>query len=292
MQKRTMLHLMAALACASAAMLLRPCSAAPKQVPVGILAKAELGPQAVSILSGATRVEAFRIDSSRDNAQDSAKASSNPTILGYKITATGKEQGAVFASRLASVLLDDRAYQGIGDLCMFQPAIALRAWHGQEYINIVICLHCGDIVLDAIDASGKTVSETFPRFYTIAPQLTPLLKEAFPEDRLIQGLPIGHRLSAAQFAQHAYPVLTVAARRGYTDVVHAAIARGDNVNVVFDSETPLGVAVSGNHMEIVKMLIAAGANVNLKSAGLTPLEHAQNQPDEMTQFLLVHGARK
>ena len=225
-----------------------------------------------------------------------AKVVSASLVGRCRVTATGKEHEAAFASRLASVLLNDRAYQGIGDLCIFHPSVALRSWRGREQVDTVTCLHCGDIILAVTDDAGKSASEAEARFYTIDPQLASLLKEAFPTDQQMQGLPIGQSLSAAQFAKRAYPVLIVASRRGYAGVVRTALSKGANPNMVFDTETPLGMAISGGHLEIVKVLVTEGASVSVRSAGSTPLEQArqarQGRNGEIVPFLLARGAKE
>ncbi len=56
--------------------------------------------------------------------------------------------------------------------------------------------------------------------------------------------------------------LTIAAERGYVEIVRMLIDAGANVNFENDNITALMSAVKNNHVKIVRMLIGAEANVN------------------------------
>jgi ankyrin repeat protein len=61
-------------------------------------------------------------------------------------------------------------------------------------------------------------------------------------------------------AWHQTPVMVVAARKGYVEIVQALIAAGSNVNRGFD-ELPLHTAAKKGHLEVVRLLLDAGADV-------------------------------
>jgi len=56
------------------------------------------------------------------------------------------------------------------------------------------------------------------------------------------------------------PLLVVAARKGYAEIVQELIAAGANVNRGFD-ELPLHTAAEEGHLEVVRLLLDAGADV-------------------------------
>jgi hypothetical protein len=143
--------------------------------------KKQLGNEALSVLDGATRVQAFRI---KPRKEQGAKEQ----IAGYPITATGKEQGKDFAAELTSVLKDDKTWFGMGARC-FIPGVAFRVWKDKESVDVIICFNCSNFHLIARDAAGKEVHKTGGAF---GPNNVPLLKvakKAFPDDKEIQGIP-------------------------------------------------------------------------------------------------------
>ena len=106
--------------------------------------------QGMAILKGATRVEAFRVDPSRE-----AKAN-DAWIGGYVISATGKEQGKEFAAKLSAVLLSPTTYSFLNrKRCMFDPGVAYRFWKDQEVVEVTVCFHCDDLMVLVKDGSGK-----------------------------------------------------------------------------------------------------------------------------------------
>jgi ankyrin repeat protein len=61
-------------------------------------------------------------------------------------------------------------------------------------------------------------------------------------------------------AWHQTPVMVVAARKGYFEIVQALITAGAKVNCGFD-ELPLHTAAKKGHLEVVRLLLESGADV-------------------------------
>jgi hypothetical protein len=147
--------------------------------PAGDAAKKQLPEAAQEILSGATRVECFRID-----PRTSGKGEH---IDGYVVTATAEEQGRDFAAKLAAALKDEKSY-GDPARCFF-PGVGFRAWKGKESVDVVICYLCSNFYVVARDENGKEVARTpYIGFQCNRAAFVELAKAAFPEDPAIQQL--------------------------------------------------------------------------------------------------------
>jgi hypothetical protein len=143
--------------------------------------KEMLGKKATTILAKATKVEAFRIKPGRtDKAGDGF-------IAGYPITAKGKKLDEAFAAKVTKALFDEKTYGGAGARC-FEPGVAFRVWNGKEAVEVIICFRCTNFEVQ-VSGAKKDGDET--EQYGFGPGLEPFLalaKEAFPDDREIQGL--------------------------------------------------------------------------------------------------------
>jgi hypothetical protein len=70
--------------------------------------KGRLDSRTSAILSGATKVEVFRIDGGKDSSDQTTTKPGDLTVGGYPIIARGADQGPDFARQLADVLDDDK----------------------------------------------------------------------------------------------------------------------------------------------------------------------------------------
>lgn len=147
--------------------------------------KKHFGENAVQILAGATKVEVFRVES-----KPGAKPGpDDKTVAGFRITATGKEQDAKFAAKVASVVLNEKSY--IWDAakgCIFQPGVAFRVWKGDESVIIVICFSCDQVQVLTADKDGKLGKPVWGESDPGRPGLVKLAKAALPDDKDIQKL--------------------------------------------------------------------------------------------------------
>jgi hypothetical protein len=143
-----------------------------------------LGEPTVKVLQGATRVETFRLKDER--ADDEGK----PNVGRYAIASTGKAQGEPFARRLAAILLDEHTYVfDSAKGCKFQPAVGFRIWKGDESsVEVVICFHCDELIVHSPKAADGSIRGAMENFDPARPALVKLAKEAFPDDKEIQGL--------------------------------------------------------------------------------------------------------
>ncbi len=140
-----------------------------------------LGDYTIAILQSATKVEVFRVEPNK------AEKPEDKQIGGYPIKATGTEQKKAFAAKLAAVLVDEKTLFGQQARC-FTPGVAFRLWKDKESVDVIICFACENLRLIARDADGKEIKNTSGAF---GPDIQPLLKlakEAFPDDKEIQGI--------------------------------------------------------------------------------------------------------
>lgn len=138
------------------------------------------------VLTGATRVEVYRIDGGSTEAMPRAAGPGDAVVDGFVVLARGKDQGPVFAARLADVLLSGRTYTDRFVKC-YAPGVAFRFYRGEERADAVVCFACGNLYLGP--PSGGRVSEnaTFSGS-PAAGRLVRLAKEALPDDKDIQAL--------------------------------------------------------------------------------------------------------
>ena len=82
-----------------------------------------------------------------------------------------------------------------------------------------------------------------------------------------------------------------AAREGNCEQIERFLNKGANVNATdWDCNTPLHLAILGNHIDCVELIIAKGANINAKNkSDKTPLDWAKSV--ETKQLLRSHAAK-
>jgi hypothetical protein len=155
-----------------------------KPVEASAKLKEKLGEKTVAILSGATRVEVFRIDKAQP------KKEGDKEIGGIAITATGKEQGKELVSRLTPLLFNDRTFFSDPKYKCHDPGVAYRLWKDKESVEVLLCFRCRNLSVTAKDADGKVIHKAFGNFEdAMFGPLAKVAKEALPEDKEIQALP-------------------------------------------------------------------------------------------------------
>jgi hypothetical protein len=144
--------------------------------------KKRFGDQTVGLLIGADKVEVFRVSTDLPQKDDK-------TVVGFRITATGPEQDAKFAAKLASVALNEKTYAwDTAKGCSFEPGVAFRVWKGEESVVIVICFQCDQVQITTLDKTGKAGKPVYGESDPGRAALVRLAKAALPDDKDIQAL--------------------------------------------------------------------------------------------------------
>lgn len=260
-----------------------PSVAAP---PVGLLARLELRQPAVDILAGARRVQTFRLNTNYDPLKTTPNSPQGQAFDGFEVTATGQEQGASFAHRLASALFNDRTYEGLEMKCILVPGVGFRVWRGQTSVDVLVCFHCADLEMRTKDAAGKEVSQTRAHFGLVQPALLALAREAFPADPALRAL-------APSVDDRAWSLLLAAEATGHPDLVQTLLDKGFDIEAkdLFERTALCEACVFGFH-RLAVLLVNRGADVN--AAGphdKTPLMWAENDP-ALANLLRAHGAKE
>lgn len=148
----------------------------------------ELGDRTLSILNGATRVETFRLDDSRDGDQVK-DGTTGQEIVDYPLTFQGQTLGPGFAAKLSRAVQDPRTYVGPNDVtCLINPGVAFRAWRGHECVEVIVCYHCQQMIVTMKDVRGSVVRSVYTEFGSMRAEFLALAKKAFPNDKEIQSL--------------------------------------------------------------------------------------------------------
>lgn len=138
------------------------------------------GSRTRAILAGATRVEVFRVDPTKQKKAEN-------WIGGFPVTARAQEQGKEFAGRLGTALLDTWAFSDQkGKKNCFDPGVGFRVWKDEESVDVLICFIC-DILYCGPSVEEASENATFKGSSRRA-DLLRLAKEAFPDDKEIQEL--------------------------------------------------------------------------------------------------------
>lgn len=141
------------------------------------------GERPVSIIAGATRVEVFRVNPEKPNEPMGKECG------GYPVIATAKEQGKEFAGKIAAIVFDEKTYDfEKGKKCMFEPGVGFRLWKDKDWVDVVLCFHCDELEISTIPPGEKERKSAHEDFDAARAVLVKLCKEAFPDDKEIQGL--------------------------------------------------------------------------------------------------------
>jgi hypothetical protein len=154
----------------------------PKQV------KEDLGEQTVAILSGATKVDVFRLD--KKIALKATPKTIGADQLQFMITATGKERDKEFVAKVRAVLFDE-ATRELSGASGFRGDVAYRLWKEKESVTVIIDFQGSQFLVVPRDADGKEGKVAFGGFL-LNPKLFKGVKElavtAFPDDAKLKAL--------------------------------------------------------------------------------------------------------
>lgn len=172
--------------CCAAALSSQPASTTaeePKsEIPDAV--KKDLGEKTIAILSGATKVEAFRLEKLPTIGADKFQ---------FEITATGKE----FAAKARAFLFDE-ATRTLSGASGFRGDVAFRLWKEKESVTVVVDFEGSQFLLATRDADGKETHVAFGGFLFDAKggfdkgdlfaRVHGLALDAFPEDAKLKEL--------------------------------------------------------------------------------------------------------
>jgi hypothetical protein len=155
-----------------------------------------LGGAVVLAIQEADRVQVVRVRPKPDPAIRSLKPGAPSHVELYPVTAKGKEQGQKFASALADVLLSKEVYDKRLPIAEpFKPTTAFRIQtaKGKDTVkvDVLLCFRCGGMSVSCeVNRFGgvqqrRETSKLPDRAYNA---LLKLAKEAFPDDKELQGI--------------------------------------------------------------------------------------------------------
>jgi hypothetical protein len=138
------------------------------------------------VFADASKVEVFRLDGKEFSKDEGGPLKKGRRVGGFLVTAQGKDQGRKFAGKLLDILNDNKTYTNKYALC-FWPGIAFRVWKEEECVEVLICFLCDNLYCGPPPKGMANENASFvgsPR----RADLVRLAKEAFPDDKEIQGL--------------------------------------------------------------------------------------------------------
>ena len=142
-----------------------------------------MGASAAETLTGADRVEVFRVSTKRAREDD-------PEAGGYVVTATGRSQDTAFAGRLAAVLLDEKSYRfDANRVGGFEPVVVLKVWKGQRWVEVLLSFATDELVVRAPGAKDGAVRSAQADAGPARRELLGLVRQALPDDARLKALP-------------------------------------------------------------------------------------------------------
>jgi hypothetical protein len=159
--------------------------------------KNKIGTRATEILSGATKVEVFRLDPKRVQVDP-------PKTIGddrwqCKIVTTGKEQGKEFAAKVRALLFDEATTQPSGAGGPPVYTVAFRLWKDKESVTVLVDFSDHNLTTVTHNAEGKQTHSARGGFIlnlnghldeegALRARVVALALEAFPDDEDIKAL--------------------------------------------------------------------------------------------------------
>ena len=139
-----------------------------------------------AILSGADRVETFRLeDDDEDEDEPDYAASQGPHaqfLDGHRVLHVGPEQGRTFAAALSAMLAQAPAPPNGGVPGDFMPGVGFRVWKGDAHVDVCASPVSNELQLSAKDAHHKLLQQTMTTLGLSRPAFFTLSEQAFPND--------------------------------------------------------------------------------------------------------------
>ncbi len=148
---------------------------------VGVQRWGGIDGKATSILRKGTRIEVFRVSPKYSPER------TDGTVGGYPILSTGTPSGPEFATRLATALRSWGVSKG-SNKGSFEPAVAFRVWDGDRALDVLLCFDTDELWAHVVGDPSASNDDLLD-FAPVRAELVALVKEAFPDNAKIQGLP-------------------------------------------------------------------------------------------------------
>ena len=167
----------------------------PKEIKVPAKVEEDLGKEAIAILSGATKVEVFRLE--KKILAKPGKNTIGADTLQFAITATGKEKDDKFAAKVRAFLFDEatRTPSGAGG---FRGDVAFRLTKEKESVTVIVDFEGSQFMVVPRDGEGMQTSIIYGGFLFdkkgnfdkggLFARVKALAVEAFPDDAAIKAL--------------------------------------------------------------------------------------------------------
>ncbi len=142
----------------------------------------------LSLLAGATAVQAFRVTDSGGLRPDPTQAIASDFIRG----AAGKELSADQLAALRSVLYDEQQYRFEADVskCRFVPHLSFQFRSGKDSVEALISFTCNQVLYVVGKAGGRWLPSGTYDLQRARKPLLALAKATLPQDAATQKLPV------------------------------------------------------------------------------------------------------
>jgi len=164
---------------------------AAKKVRSSSQVEAFLGQELFHLIQSAERAESFRVAPQLLASKGMAstvpnKPNSGKTISGLLLLGQGESLSDEQLARLKKLILSDDSYVfDWAKRCLPQPGIVLRLYHGEKFVDVLLCYGCS---MWGFAPQGSTTAQVWEDFDPVAKEMTALAKAVFPRDEAIQSL--------------------------------------------------------------------------------------------------------
>ena len=150
----------------------------------------ELGGETLRVLDAPRTVEVCRLDPANRLDPGNQESSGSGRIAGYKILGSPGQPPAAHQRELRAALVDATgAWIEERKACLFQPGAAYRFTAPDATVSVLICFDCDELLVIRTDGNGRWKQRVWQGIDSRRPRFVALVKQAFPDDALIQSLP-------------------------------------------------------------------------------------------------------
>jgi len=139
-----------------------------------------------AILSGADRVETFRLEDDDEDEDEPDYAASRGLhaqyLDGHKVLRVGPERDRAFAAALRAALAEVPSPTESGVPGDFMPGIGFRVWKGEAHVDVCASFVSNFLQVSTKDAHHKLLQQTMTTLGLSRPAFFTLSEQAFPND--------------------------------------------------------------------------------------------------------------